>query len=152
MSNPKGIDAVLRPVTGAIGDPGCGDSGLFGVAVVTGTAEHFDIRSVSIERAIGWIGSAAVMIKDGTSLPTMRVPAKDSRVTAVGIIRVQDKGDANLPGVTDAFGALRFGFGARKRRQKHCRQNGNDRNHHQQFDKRERKRRPDYPAFHDVKL
>jgi hypothetical protein len=39
-----------------------------------------------------------------------------------------------LPEVSEAFGYLRFGFGAVEDGQKHCRKNPDDRDHHQQLD------------------
>src|SRR3970040_126191 len=50
------------------------------------------------------------------------------------ITRINLARDADLLEVAQAMGCFRPGLGAGQRRQEHRRQNGNDGNHHQQFD------------------
>jgi hypothetical protein len=70
---------------------------------------------------------------------------------AVVVGDVHHERDAHLTEVVEAGGLLGFALRLRKRREQHARQDGNDRNDHEQFDERERGRWRDGTASGSVR-
>ena len=112
--------------------------GIIRVPFIGRTMKNFDRAEVPIQRAVGGLGQAAVPSYVALTFITAHIaPAVMERKRLLVVVGVQLKADADLAVIAGAFDSIGSFFSRRQGGQEHGSQDGNDRDHDEQFDERE---------------
>jgi hypothetical protein len=154
LGHPDVLVVVLQVPVQAIAAPGgVEDRRLEGQTLerepsIRGAVKGFDSLHIGVQRPVRRSSTirslAARCVSDGRILirtgfdRRIRLGAKGRWKGLIMLINVQQQPNANLVQVAQAFGLIRLLLGLRQSRQQHPGQDGDNRNHDQKLDQRER--------------